>query len=109
MTMNLTYLQRIEDVPFAAIMRRSGTTPVLLDFLLPDMDIVIWQLRPCVRQATNMELRQATLRALDYAIEHADRPGTAIYEFDGFSLFAFRRVDRAEILAQMDITKIKAI
>jgi len=104
MTLNFSHLQRIEDVPFAAIMRCSGTSPVLLDFLMPDIDVVIW--RPCVRQAADIELRQATLRVLDHAIEHADRPGATIYELDGFSIFAFRRADREEILAQMKIEAI---
>lgn len=98
-------LHPINQVPFAAIMRRVGTRPVLLDFLLPSIDLVIWQMPPCVRDAVDIELRQSALRALGQVVEASDS-GVAIYEFDGFSFFAFRSVDRDQVLAEMGITEL---
>lgn len=99
------HLQRINQVPFVAIMRRVGTRPALLDFLVPGLDLVIWKMRPCVREPVDMELRQAALRALDHAVE-ACESGAMIYEFDGFSFFAFRVECRDAVLAEIGITEI---
>ena len=98
-------LRSINQVPFTAIMRRVGTRPVLLDFLVPGFDLVIWKMRPCVREPEDMELLQAALRTLDYAIETCD-PGAMIYEFDGFSFFAFHAKYRDAVLIEMGITEI---
>lgn len=98
-------LHPINQVPFAAIMRRAGTCPVLLDFLLPSIDLVIWQMRPCVRAAVDSELRPSALRALDRAVETCDC-GAAIYEFDGYSFFAFQSAHRDQVLAEMGITEL---
>lgn len=98
-------LHPINQVPFATIMRRVGTRPVLLDFLLPSIDLVIWQMRPCVHAAVDSELRQSVLRALDHAVEACDS-GAAIYEFDGFSFFAFRSTERDQVLKEMGITEL---
>lgn len=102
---DFTNLRQINQVPFAAIMRRVGTRPALLDFLVPGLDLVIWKMRPCVREPVEMELRQAALRALDHAVEEFE-PGAMIYEFDGFSFFAFQAKYRDAVLVEMGITEI---
>lgn len=106
MIADLKTIKPINEVPFTALMRRMGTRPALLTFLMPDMDLVIWQMRPCVQDACDMELRQSALRALDHAIEDQSGPGAAIYEFDGFSFFAFRSVYRDEVLTELGITDL---
>lgn len=104
MLADLIRTKHIEDVPFAEIMVRAGTKPALFDFLMPGMDLVIWRMRPCLREPVTMELRQSALRALDRAIESWDcGPGAMIYEFDGFSFFAFASVYRDAVLAEMGI------
>lgn len=100
-------LRRIEDIPFAGIMFKSDPRPVLFDFLVPGMDLVIWKMRPCVREPVTMELRQAALRALDRAVENADNvSGAAIYEFDGYSFFAYRTVYRQQVMAEMGVREL---
>lgn len=99
------HLRQINQVPFAAILQRVGTRPALLDFLVPGLDLVIWKMRPCVREPVDMELRQAALRALDHVVEEFE-PGAMIYEFDGFSFFAFRTEYRDAVLVEMGITEI---
>lgn len=106
MSLDCGQLQHITQVPFAALMRRVGTRPVLLDCLLPGMDLVIWQMRACVREAVDVELRQAALRALEYSVE-APEAGATIYESDGFSFFAFRMRDRTKVLAEMGVEEIQ--
>lgn len=99
--------KHIADVPFAEIMARAGTKPALLDFLMPGMDLLIWRMRPCVREPVTMELRQSALRVLDHAIEGNNaEPGAAIYEFDGFSFFAFASAHRERVLAEMGIREL---
>jgi len=97
--------KHINQVPLAALVQRAGTTPILLDCLLPGIDLVIWKMRPCVREPIEMELRQAAIRVLDHAVE-TEEPGAMIYELDGFSFFAFREDFRDAVLAEMGITKI---
>lgn len=99
------HLRRIDQVPFAAIMRRVSTRPALLDFLVPGIDLVIWKMRPCVREPVDMELRQSALRVLNHAVEVFE-PGAMIYEFDGFSFFAFRVEHRDAVLIEMGITEV---
>lgn len=105
MIADLNLLHPINKIPFTALMRRAGTRPILLDFLLPGMDLVVWKMRPCVREPVDMELRQSALRVLNCAVESSDS-GAAIYEFDGFSLFAFRTEDRDKVLTEMGITEL---
>lgn len=101
------HLQRIDQVPFAAIMRRVGTRPALLDFLVPGLDLVIWKMRPCVREPVDMELRQSALRVLDHAVEACGcESGAMIYELDGYSFFAFRVEYRDAVLIEMGITEV---
>ncbi len=54
-----------------------------------------------------MELRQSVPRVLDLAIEGRNaEPGVAIYEFDGFSFFAFTSAHRERVLAEMGIREL---
>lgn len=99
------HLRRIDQVPFAAIMRRVSTRPALLDFLVPGIDLVIWKMRPCMREPVDMELRQSALRVLDHVVDVCES-GAMIYEFDGFSFFAFQSKYRNAVLAEMGITEI---
>ncbi len=102
---DLKALNPVDCVPFAAIMLRSGTTPVLMDFLVPGMDLVIWQLRPCVRQSVDAELRHCVLRVLDHAVDNVEC-GASVVDIDGFTFFAFRSAHRAQILAEMRISEV---
>ena len=88
MTVDFGQFKHINEAPFAAIMQRVGTHPALLDFLVPGIDMVIWQMRRCLHDAVDTELRQSALRALDRSVE-ASGDGAEICEFDYFSFIAF--------------------
>lgn len=104
MISDLKSIKSIKDIPFGGILWDADPHPVLFDDLVPGMDLVIWKMRPCVHEAVTMELRQAALRTLDRAVENKDgTPGTAIYEFDGYSFFAFQTAYRHQVLAEMGI------
>lgn len=103
----LDAIHSIENVPFAGIMHKSDPRPVLFDLLVPDIDLVIWKMRPCAYEPAAMEICEAALQALDLIVESEDStPGAAICELDGYSLFAFRTAHREMMLAAMEIKDV---
>lgn len=109
MIADLKSIKCIEDIPFAGIMWQTDTCPVLFDFLVQGMDLVIWKMRPSVREPKTTELRQAALRTLGSAIENQGiEPGVAIYELDGYSFFAFPSSRREQVMAEMGILEVTA-
>lgn len=97
-------VRRIEEIPFGGILWDAGQRPVLFDSLVPGIDLLIWNTpQPGVLEASIPELREAMLLALAVAIENVGTPGAAVYEFEGYTMFAFETADREKVLAEMGV------
>lgn len=108
MIVDFNDLRPIGELRFAAIMRHAGSQPVMFSCLLPGIDLVIWQIRPCVRDPQDAELKRAALKTLDHAVE-SDTAGAVIYDLDGFSFFAFRVEYREAVMKEMGIETLEPL
>ncbi len=107
---DLQGVRRIEDIPFAGILWDAGRQPVIFDSIVPGLDLMIWNTpEPGVPDATTADIREAVLLALAHAIENAGTAGAAVYEFEGYTMFAFETADRDRVLAQMSVEPLLAI
>ncbi len=106
---DLQGVRRIEDIPFAGILWDADRRPVVFDSIVPGLDLMIWNTpQPGVPDATSAEIREAVLLALAHAIENAGTAGAAVYEFAGYTMFAFATADRDRMIAQMSVKPLLA-
>ena len=60
----------IHDFPFTEVIVNAGTTLVLFDCFIPDLDLVVWKMRPCSSDVVTDKFLSVAVELFDSAIEH---------------------------------------